>query len=234
MTPVLVKRALGPFREFGIVAGGLYLADRLLRSMSPRLGLQVYELMEQPIDGRALLPAGLARNLEFVEIGPGHAALSKMPARDEVKALRFEQGARCLGVYRKGDLLGYMWWCPHRYDEDEVRCTYRLHPVDASVFDFDLYVMPEHRLGIAFLAIWHGANQWLHAQGVRHSFSRVTWFNLPSRRAHARLGGRRVGCALFVQLLSTELMISTVRPYIATSWRRDGRMTLYLTPAPDA
>ncbi len=224
------RRALGPFREFGLLPGALYLADRLLRGVSPRLGLQVYELMEQPIDGRPLLPSRMAQNLEFAEIGPGHPALAQMPARPEIKASRFAQGARCLGVWRKGALLGYVWWCPRRYEEDEVRCTFELDPADASVFDFDLYVLPEHRLGIAFLAIWHGANRWLHERGVRHSFSRVTLFNLASRRAHARLGGRRLGVALFVQAWGLEAMASSVRPFAGVSFGAPGRMRLRLAP----
>jgi hypothetical protein len=227
----LWRRALGPFKEFGLWAGTLYVLDRGLRTLSPQLGLYVYELMEQPIDGRPLLPARLAQNLEFVEIGSGHPAIAQMPALPEIKASRFAQGSRCLGVYRRGVLLGYIWWCPKRYDEDEVRCTFQLQPADASVFDFDLYVLPEHRLGIAFMAIWHGANQWWHAMGVRHSFSRVTLFNLPSRRAHARLGGRRVGRAFFLQLWGVEAMVSTTRPYVGMSWRAGRRMVLKLLPS---
>lgn len=225
------QRALGPFREFGAVGGALYVTDRLLRAVSPRLGLYVYELVEQPIDGRALLPARMAQNLEFAEIGPGHPVLAQMPARPEIKVSRFAQGARCLGVWRKGVLLGYAWWCPGRYEEDEVRCTFELEPADASVFDFDLYVLPEHRLGIAFLAIWHGANRWLHDLGVRHSFSRMTLFNLASRRAHARLGGRRLGMALFVQAWRLEVMAATVAPYLGLSASAASRMRLRLAPA---
>jgi hypothetical protein len=224
-------RALGPFREFGMLAGALYALDRLLRMLSPRVGLHVYELLEQPIDGRALLPGRLAQNLEFGEIGLGHPALDAMPARPEIKRSRFAQGARCLGVWRKGLLLGYIWWCPRRYEEDEVRCIFELEPAEASVFDFDLYVFPEHRLGIAFPAIWHGANRWLYDRGVRHSFSRVTLFNLASRRAHARLGGRRLGTAVFVQAWRFEGLLSTLPPFVGASLDASGRMRLHLNPA---
>lgn len=227
----LWRRALGPFKEFGLGAGTLYALDRVLQAVSPRLRLLAYELMEQPIDGRPLLPAKLTKKLEYVEIGPGHPAVGAMPARTDIKASRFAQGARCLGVYRSGVLLGYIWWCPQRYLEDEVRCTFQLEPAAASVFDFDLYVLPEHRMGIAFMAVWHGANQLLHSLGVRHSFSRVTWFNLPSRRAHLRLGGRRVGRVLFLRLWGFESMVATVPPYAGFSWRAAGRMVLKLSPA---
>ena len=147
----LLQRLRAPFREFGWAAGTLYMVDRALRSISPRLGLYAYEFMVQPIGGRPLLPPNLARHLSFEEIGPGHPDIAQMPARDDIKARRFEQGARCLGAYRKGQLIGYLWYAMGRYEEDEVRCDYVLVDEAASVFDFDLYVMPQHRLGIGFL-----------------------------------------------------------------------------------
>ena len=220
----------GPFREFGALAGSLYVIDRVLRHISPRLGLCVYELMVQPITGQPLLPPNLVRNLGFVEIGRGHPDLALMPARDDIKAIRFEQGARCLGVYRKGKLIGYLWFCPGRYEEDEVRCTYYLAEAECSVFDFDLYVLPEHRMGIGFRAIWHGANLFLSELGIHYTFSRLTRFNMASRRAHAHLGWRRVGRALFLQAWSAELMLSTLFPFVALTWRRGQRVRLRLAP----
>lgn len=224
------RRVIGPFREFGLRAGFLYALDRAMRSLSPRLGLFVYELIVQPITDKPMLPTGLARNLTFVEIGRDHPDVARMPAREDIKAQRFEQGARCLAAYRKGALVGYMWMSSNCYAEDEVRCTYHLTEPALSVFDFDLYVMPEHRLGIGFMAVWHGANRFLHERGVRYTFSRMTRFNLPSRRAHARLGGRCIGQAVFFQAWQVELMLSTLRPYVGLTWSETQRTQLHLAP----
>jgi hypothetical protein len=226
----LVQRLVAPMKEFGPAAGSLYLLDRLLRSVSPRLGLYVYDLMVQPIGAKPLLPAGLTRSLSFVEICKGDPATALMPAREEIKASRFDQGARCLAVYRKGELIGYCWLCFVRYHEDEVRATFELAWPDVSVFDFDLYVMPEHRMSIAFMATWHGVNAFLHDRGIRYTFSRMTRFNLASRRAHARLGSRRVGRALFLQAWQVEVMVSTLAPFVCLTWSRRVRLRL----APDA
>ncbi|MDP1534625.1 MAG: hypothetical protein Q8L92_13715, partial [Rubrivivax sp.] len=170
----MLRRVLGPFKEFGLVAGVLYLIDRMLRSVSPRLGLFVYELMVQPIASKPMLPANLTKNLRFAEIGRGDPELALMPAREDIKAARFDQGARCLGTYRKDKLIGYIWFSFGHHEEDEVRCDYELTAREQSVFDFDLYVLPEHRMGIAFMAIWHGANEYLHQRGIRYTFSRLT------------------------------------------------------------
>ena len=189
--------------------------DRLLQRVSPQLRLYVYEMTAQPITGQPLLRPNLAKNLAFEELGRGHPDLALMPASDDIKARRFEQGARCLGVYRKGKLIGFMWFGRGRYEEDEVRCTYCLADPDCSVFDFDVYVFPEHRMGVGFMGVWHGASLFLGGQGVRHTFSRMTRFNLASRRAHAHLGSKRAGYAVFLKMWKVEFMISTLAPFVA-------------------
>ena len=221
-----IQRLLGPLREFGFGAGLLYMADRVLRAVSPRWGLYVYELLAQPVIGKPLLPAGLARKLRSAEISAGHPDLALMPAFEHIKSARFEQGARCLGVYKLDELIGYVWFCRNRYDEDEVRCRYVLADPGTGIFDFDLVVMPKHRMGIGFVAVWDAANRFLAAQGVSHTFSRMTRFNLSSRRAHARMGARCVGRATFLQLGRLELMLASVPPYVACTVR--GRVPLML------
>jgi len=226
------QRILGPFKEFGVGWGALYAADRVMRSLSPRLGLYVYEFVAQPVSSKRLFPASLSRNIQFDEIGRNHPDLVLMPARPEIKASRFEQGATCLGVYRHGKLLGYVWFCFNAYHEDEVRCTYVLSDPTHSVFDFDLYVLPESRMGLGFAAVWQAANEYLQSRGVRHTFSRMTRFNLASRRSHARLGGSRVGSALFLQAWRAECMLATLPPYASLSWGTGHGPRLWLQANP--
>lgn len=226
----LLRRWTAPLREFGWGAGTLYLLDRVLRSLSPRLGLQVYEFMVQPIGGKPLLPPNLSKNLTVRPILEGDPEVAGMPAREDIKAQRFADGARCLGTYRKGQLIGYMWYARQRYAEDEVRCDYVLAEPATSVFDFDFYVLPQHRLGVGFLGVWHGANEVLSAQGVRYTFSRLTRFNTASRRAHAHLGWKRVGSGVFLQAWGIEVMVSTVAPYLAATFSPRQRVTLSLRP----
>ncbi|HZF80791.1 MAG TPA: GNAT family N-acetyltransferase [Rubrivivax sp.] len=222
------RRVFGPFKEFGLAAGALYVVDRVLRSVSPRCGLYVYELVVQPLDGKPLLPARMTKNLRFGEIKRGDAELALMLAHDHIKAQRYDNGARCLGVWRRDKLLGYIWLSSGRYAEDEVRCDYELAAPGESVLDFDLYVLPEHRMGIGFMAVWHGASQYLNELGVRYTFSRMTRFNTASRRAHQRMGCRCAARALFLQLGQLELMAATTAPFVAATW--SGRVNLLLRP----
>jgi hypothetical protein len=224
------QRILGPFREFGIGWGALYAADRVLRGLSSRCGLYVYEFIAQPIGSKPLLPASLGKNVRFGEIGRDHPDLALMPARPEIKTSRFEQGAICIGTYRHDKLLGYVWFCFNAYNEDEVRCTYALAEAEHCVFDFDLYVFPESRMGLGFAAVWHAANDYLKSRNIRYTFSRMTRFNLASRRSHARLGGEKVGSAIFLQAWRVELMLATLRPYVYLSWRSGQGPRLWLSP----
>jgi hypothetical protein len=217
-------------REFGLFAGLLYTIDRLFSRLSTELRLYVYQLMVQPIPDRPLLSARFTKQLEIREIGRGDPEVALMPARPEIKESRFRQNAICLGAFHKGRFIGFIWFCFGAYEEDEVRCTYVLPAGDRAVFDFDLYLFPEHRMGIGFIGLWNGANEFLRNRGVRFSFSRLTRFNVASRRAHDHLGWKRVGNAIFLRAWGLEFMVATVSPYLHISLAKSQRVRLRLPP----
>jgi len=225
-----MQRLLNPFREFGLMAGMLYILDRIFQSISPHLRLLVYELMVQPVSNDKLMPARTRRQIEVREIPRGDPAIASMPAREDIKDARFRQGAVCLGAFRGDVLVGYVWLCFDRYDEDEVKCTYVLSPSGLSSFDFDFYIFPEFRMGRAFGGLWDGVNEILRGKGVRWTFSRITRFNTASRNAHARLGALRVGTAVFLRICRLEVMCATKPGYFHVSVAPGSRATLMLDP----
>lgn len=222
----LHQRLRAPFREFGLGAGLIYVAGRVLQRISPRLDLVYYELVAQPIGDLPFLPERVLRQVELRRIERGAPEVARMPARADIKESRFDQGAVCYGAYRGDDWLGYAWFAFDRYDEDEVRCTFLTSPPGEAVFDFDVYIFPEHRLGRAFVSLWGAVNRQLQGRGIRWTFSRITRFNLASRSAHARLGARRIGWALFLKAWAVELMLASVQPYVSASLRRRVRLRL--------
>ena len=226
----MFRKITGPFREFGTAAGLLYAIDRVLSSLSSRLHLYVYELMVQPITDKPLIPRRFNKQLEIREINAGDPEIALMPVRPEVMLARLAQNATCLGAFDKGVLIGYMWFCDKTYDEDEVRCTYVLGREQESVFDFDFYLFPEHRMGLGFVSLWNGANAFLCRQGIRYTFSRLTRFNVASRRAHQHLGWELVGRELFLQMWRIEVMFATLFPYDHISVTKAGRVRLTLRP----
>lgn len=226
----ILARLFGPIREFGPLAGMLYLLDRLLSRVSAHLGIRAYEFMVQPIVDRPLVPERFVRSITIREIPYGSNDMKRMPIRPDVLQSRVAQQATCLGAYQRDHMIGYLWFCAPEYQEDEVRCTYVVAPASHSVFDFDLYIFPEHRMGLAFAGIWNGVNEYLHGRNVRYTFSRLTRFNLASRRAHAHLGWKRIGRAVFLVAWNLEFMIATIRPFISVTTNPNRRARLRLTP----
>lgn len=228
----MLRNLVGVYREYGLALGLLYAMDRALRRLSSRLRLYPYRFMVQPLAEKPLLPERFAKRLEIREIRRGDPEVALMPARAEIKDARFAQHAICLGAFREARLVGYMWFCFRAYEEDEVRCTYLVAPEDEAVFDFDVYIFPEHRMGLAFAAMWDGASNYLRSRGIRFTFSRLTQFNVASRRAHDRLGSKAVGRALFLQVGRAQVMAATIRPYLHVSRTAARRVQLRLLPAP--
>jgi len=226
----MLKRILSPIHEFGVIAGLLYLVDSILRRISPRFRLFFYEFMVQPIPDKALIPPGLAKNLKIREVLVNDPEINEMPVPPEVISSRFAQGATCLGIFKNEKFMGYMWLSFKAYNEDEVRCTFLLTPEDESVFDFDFYIFPEYRMGLAFVGLWNGANEYLRHMGVKQSYSRLSRFNIESRKSHKHFGWKCLGRAIFVQIWGAELMLCTMSPYFNFSARKSGRVRLKLRP----
>jgi hypothetical protein len=225
-----LQKLTSPFNEYGFLAGLLYAIDRIFLRLTSGLRLYFYEIMVQPIVDKPLLPERLTKHLEIREIKRGDPEVELMPARPEIKESRFKQNAICLGAFNKGQFIGYIWFCSNAYEEDEVRCTFVVTPAEESVFDFDLYLLPEHRMGLGFIGIWNGVNKFLRSRGIKFSFSRLTRFNLASRRAHQHLGWKRVGRALFLQAWRVEFMMATIFPYLHVSMGNSGHVRLRLHP----
>ncbi len=226
----MLEKLTSPYKEFGVLGGTIYLVDRLLGAVSSGTGAYFYELMVQPIPDGEIIPARFMKNLEFREIARGDPDIETMPARPEIKDDRFDQGAICLGMYKKSALIGYIWFATGEYLEDEVRCTFELEPVESSVFDFDLYIFPEHRLGFAFVSLWEGANRFLRQRGIAYTFSRLNRFNVASRRAHDRLGWQLVGKAVIFKLWRLEVMAASLAPYVYLSWSQENRARIKMRP----
>jgi len=225
------ERIVSTLREFGLWTGLLYAVDRGLSRLSPQCRLFAYDLMVQPVPQDPSTPRRGSR-LQTRELQPTAVELLSMPIRREVLQSRLQQGATCLGAFRGEEMIGYMWFCWRPYEEDEARCTYVFDPAAGAVFDFDLYLFPEHRMGMGFMALWNGANAYLRGRGVRATFSRVTRFNLASHRAHRHLGARRVGQAYFLQLGRFQGMVSSLAPYVHLSMRSNKRARLRLNEKP--
>lgn len=187
-----------------------------------------FYVVAQPVQTSPRLPARRARELDFREIEPDDPAVQCLPADEQTRRHRFDQGARCYGLFRGSELVGSVWLARGGFEEDEVRCRYDLLPAHCTSWDFDIFIRPEWRTGPAFLKLWDETNRLLAGHGVSYTLSRISAFNLTSLRSHERLGARRLGRTDFFRLGPFQFMISDLTPRLHFSIRRAVRPSVRL------
>lgn len=199
----MFDRLVSNLRELGVADGLWYTLGRGLTVV--RLGnLHKYLIYAQPLAGRRRLSERRGRNITTRWLEPGAAELKGIPRPGSVIAQRYAQHARCLAAFIDDRLVGCLWCVAGRYAEDEVRCDFDFNDQHDCIWDFDVYVAPEHRLGMVFLRMWDDVEAALFAQGYRWSLSRISAFNHHSIRSHERLGARPIGWAVFLTLGSWQ------------------------------
>jgi hypothetical protein len=219
-------------RELGLAAGTLYASARVLSQISRgKVGLRAYYLVAQPVALAPALPARRGRSIEVREIGLAEALELPVDRPRAVIERRMRHGARCLVARSDGRFLGFLWFQLAPYEEDEVRCLFVPSPKGRASWDFDVFVQPSARLGFAFARLWDEANAILSKEGIRWSISRISMTNASSLAAHRRLGLVRLGSAAFVCAGDTQVMLSTLWPFVHVALRRSSRPKLELNVA---
>ena len=198
--------------DLGYINAFLYVCANMLRSLFGRELLFKYYLVVQPIRPLKLLSERRAKNYTVREILAGDPLLDEFPRDRKVLDARFDGRTSCFAVFHNDVLEGFMWVGRKFYDEDEVKCRFRLHPEKEMVWDYDVYIFPKNRLSFAFPKLWQDVNQHLVDEGYKWTASRISAFNQESIRAHARLGGQIVGSVLFFVVGNFQIMLSSIPP----------------------
>lgn len=218
-------------QELGPVDGLAYAVDRALTRLRTGARLHRYYFVAQPIPETPNPRIRSRSRLDIRELEPDDPALAAMPLTPDVLRFRFAQPTVCLGAFKNESLVGYLWLCFGPYQEDEVRAVFEPTPPEQSVWDFDVYVFPEHRLGRTFARIWDGANDLLRQRGIAWTVSRIASHNRMSIASHTRLGARILGSATFLRRNSAQLMIATIPPYVHLSLFGRRRPRLHIRAA---
>lgn len=218
--------------RFGLAGQVLYLIDQALRRVTgSRCRLYRYFFVVQPLDVELRLPKRLGSTMDTRLIGPedqGNTPIFPRPPASIRE--RFRQDSVCLALFRQSHLAGFIWFCRDEYQEDEVRCRFRPQPADQVIWDYDLYIAPKYRNGVAFLKLWHVAVDYLRARGFRWSASRISAFSPRSLASHRRLGAITVGQAVFLKILGWQFTIATISPYVHLSTRPSQQPTFTIRP----
>lgn len=226
-----LRRVRETMRQLGWLNGCLLALDRLLAGISGRRArLYKYYFVAQPVAQKRWLPAQRGANLEIRRVTASDPVVAQFPRPAAAAAYRFGQDAVCLAEFKAGVCIGFIWFTLGPYQEDEVRCRYVPLPAGEAAWDFDVYLQPEQRNGIAFLKLWDEANLFLAARKIRWTLSRIEAFNSGSVLSHARMGAARIGAATFLRLGPCQISLASVRPHFHLSIRPDSFPTFALDP----
>jgi hypothetical protein len=219
-------------RLLGLGNGLLYCAERVLAvATRGRCRLYKYYFFAQPVpeEPRRGAISGTSRTrvrqaTEATDIG---RSFSRPP---EIIARRLQDGAMCLVAERDGEPVGFIWLKLDGYDEDEVRCQYRLEPTGRVAWDFDAFIVPRFRMTRAFVLLWDAAFECLRERGCRWSISRISAFNPGSLSAQRRLGADLLHTGVFLALGPAQLTLLSCRPFVHLAPTRRSRPMLALRP----
>lgn len=219
------------FSQLGAANGSLYLLARVLSRISGnRIRLIRYLLMAQPVPDAAATNNRLTSSSSIREVKADDPVVAQFPRPSHVIAKRFADGATCLVAEIKGRFAGFIWLAHGGYDEDEVRCRYEFTRPEISVWDYDVYVEPQFRLGRTFMRLWDAANSKLAARGIAWSFSRISTFNPNSLAVHRRMGACRLFSATFLSLGPIQITFAGARPIVYIGLSNKAMPTLKLPP----
>ena len=143
--------------------------------------------------------------------------VGQFPRPAAVIRARFEQGSTCLAAFKDERFIGFLWLLLGSYQEDEVRARFIPLPAGRAAWDFDVYVAPDSRLGLAFPRLWDEANYFLGKNNVQWTCSRISAFNAGSLGSHARLGTLSMGSAIFLCAGRWQVTFASILPYFHLS-----------------
>lgn len=165
----MLNKATGLVRDLGPSSALCYLLQRIGAATGGYLAVHRYLLVAQPVAMEPLLPARRGRAITVQRLDPQDPRLLALPLDIKVLAYRAGQGAVCFAAFQEGVIIGCLWLCLDSYDEDEVRCRYLPVPAGKAAWDFDVYLLPQHRSGFGFARLWDEANAFLRQRGVAFS-----------------------------------------------------------------
>lgn len=224
-----MNRILRATRQLGLLNACLLGLGRVLAQLSrQRWRLYRYLFVAQQLPPHPLC-LGRGRDIHLRKLTQRTGVPPGCPRPEAVILSRYRAGARGVAAYRKGKLAGFIWFVSGRYQEDEVRAEYIL-PSAASVWDFDVWVHADERLGWTFRRLWDAARLLMRARGARYSCSRISAFNPASLRAHAAIGTTALGSATFLCCGSWQWMVATIPPYLHLSRTQEARPRLTIRP----
>ncbi|WP_260293762.1 N-acetyltransferase [Sedimenticola hydrogenitrophicus] len=191
------------FREYPFTLAVEYLLRRGLSVIG--VGYHHYLLTAQPVPDTPWLNRKRASSYRIDKIMEDDYNSDWFPRPAHIIKSRYRQGAECWVAFKGDRAVGCQWLIKGPYIEDEVRCIFKPGPEENTVWDFDIYIVPEFRFSRLFLQLWDTSNAWMRSQGISWSASRVDALNLDSVKSHSSMGAYIVDHAWFVSIGAMQI-----------------------------
>jgi hypothetical protein len=210
--PKSLRRLANLFEQRKTPDALLECVGRVLRAASGgRLGVQRYYLFSQPME-KLPRPGRRGAAIDVRSLAANDPLLATLPRPPEETAARLTGGATCIVAQEGGALAGFLWLQAGDATDAESGVRFAPAPADATVWDFDVYIDPRHRGGLAFYRLWSQTGELLRARGVRHSVSLVWAHNDDSIRSHQRLGAFPIASGVQLSFGRRRLQIADRAP----------------------
>lgn len=189
--------------------------DRLLARLSRnRVRLWALCLYLQPVPQQPLLYSHKDRSVAVGMVGPDEMPATLFTRPRSAIESRFRDGSICIAARCGSELAGHMWLQFGRLRERMFECDFEALPAGRTCWDYDFEVMPRYRLGRTFVRLWDEAFRLLRERGIEWTASWIHWSNLASRRAHERIGARRVGWLVLLDIVGYKIALCSSRPFL--------------------
>lgn len=202
----------------GLPGWAAYAFDRLLGMVSRgSAGFHILRFYAQPVPKMPAIDRKPDDRIRIAPVVRGVVDPKAFGRPLEAIADRFNDGSVCIAALKDQELIGFMWLQAGMLRERIVRCHMHALPAGRVEWDYDFYIEPRYRLGRLFGRLWQVAAENLRARQVEATVSWVKLGNRASEQAHARLGARPIGWAVFGVLFGHQLMVTSMQPRIAYS-----------------
>jgi hypothetical protein len=227
LIPGVTSRLRRALSEYGAANLLLYALQRAVQKVDRSAVIERQYIVSQPVPLSVHSSGRRGATIEVRTIhhdDPVLGTFTRIPA--EI-ADRFAQKASCLGAFRNGELLGWLWFVPGTFRDFSHPVTFKLSPPEATTWDFDVYVRADARLSAAFSRLWEVAFASLRDLGVTQTLSAISAYNPASLRSHQRLGARALGSILILRVGRLQAVLSRrFRPHLQWSFRDNFRAAL--------
>ncbi len=217
--------------DLGWAVALCYGLDRAFAAVCGCLALTPYLLVAQPIPKRRLLSGKRGRSIAVREVDAADLTDCEMPLTPELLAARRSRGAKCFGVFEDGRLIGFHCLALGPHEDEAVRARFVPEPAGESAWDFDIFLLPEKRVGLSFIRLWDEIFDYLRQQNIHWSMSYISRYNTGSLKSHQRLGAIAVARLVAVKAGSWQAFVMNVSPFLLISTGPRSRPVIRV-PAP--